>query len=158
MVKVVATSKGYDNIAVREVGEVFDWPGEKIPGWTRLAAFGGKGDHDGNGVTGGSVATATGEVVQIVVPADWQMLKAGDRKALAKQISGQNVANAAEADKIIGEYVALQTPEPFAAAPPPEVVAEAKVVANEQPDWVAPSGDAAVGAITSDQQPVQADD
>ena len=55
MVKVRATTKGYVGLVLREAGEVFDWPEcDKVGSWVKPVAFGGKGDHDGDGLTGGS--------------------------------------------------------------------------------------------------------
>lgn len=123
MVKVVAISKGYDNIAVREVGEVFDWPGEKIPGWTRLHAFGGKGDHDGDGRTGGSLPSIKPDAEDNAKPAK------GKRGRKAKDDA---------ADEI----------EPFGDAPEPVVMGKGNGVADElgsiEPDWVPPSAPKAV--------------
>ncbi len=60
MADVIANERGYFGGQVREAGDRFPVPDEimmdekKRPKWVRLAAFGGKGDHDGNGATGGA--------------------------------------------------------------------------------------------------------
>lgn len=60
MVDVIATERGYYGGEIREAGERFSIPDEVMkdekrrPRWVRLAAFGGKGDHDGDGFTGGA--------------------------------------------------------------------------------------------------------
>lgn len=64
MADVIANERGYFGGQVREAGDRFPVPDEimqdekKRPKWVRLAAFGGKGDHDGNGATGGAAAVA----------------------------------------------------------------------------------------------------
>lgn len=153
MAEVIARSKGYFGGEIREVGDPFDvpddiWNDEKRrPRWVAHAAFGGKGDHDGDGKTGGSKPANTAGDDTVVVPADWQNGSAADRKALAKRISGQNVPNAKEADEIIEAHVAANAPAPFSDAPEPENQApvRAKSEINDalgttQPDWVQPSG------------------
>ncbi len=55
MVKVRAIAKGYIGGIIREVGDVFEWPeGNKVGKWVKPVAFGGKGDHDGDGKVGGA--------------------------------------------------------------------------------------------------------
>ncbi|MDW9880489.1 hypothetical protein GOA90_25210 [Sinorhizobium meliloti] len=64
MAKVRALTRGYFGGIVREPGDVFSvpddlWDDEKRrPKWCAPAAFGGKGDHDGDGKPGGSVPAA----------------------------------------------------------------------------------------------------
>ena len=157
MADVIARSKGYFGGEIREVGDRFDVPDEiwndetRRPKWAAPAAFGGKGDHDGDGKAGGSVPVNTAGVEAVVVSPDWRNGNASERKALAKQISGQAVPNAKEADEIIEAYVAANAPAPFSDAPAPETAApvRAKSEINDAlgttaPDWIAPS--AAVAA------------
>lgn len=59
MTEVIATQKGFFG-QLREVGDKFDIPDElwadekRRPRWCAPAAFGGKGDHDGDGKPGGA--------------------------------------------------------------------------------------------------------
>lgn len=168
MVKVVATSKGYFGGEIREIGASFNvpddiWKDEKRrPSWAKLdpkAAFGGKGDHDGDGSVGGSKPGSTvlggtalgsgtvggeggGNPQPVSVPADWGSLPAGERKALASKISGSEVKKAPDADKIIAEYVEATKPAPFSDAPAPETVMPqgngvVEALGGPQPDWIA---------------------
>lgn len=152
MADVVALTKGYFGGRIIEPGESFHvpddvWSDEKRrPSWAKLdpsKAFGGKGDHDGDGKVGGSKpapSTHAGETVTI--PPDWQNKNAAERKALAKAISGQNVPNAAEADKVITAYVEANKPAPFADAPAPETAEPqgngVAAILGTAPDWLAP--------------------
>ena len=157
--KVIALTKGYFGGMVREFGEAFGIPDEiwddkrRRPRWVKLdpsEAFGGKGDHDGDGSIGGSKPAAphgdlegTGpksdDSKSIVIPADWSSQHHSKRKALAKAITGQPVADLATADNIIAAYVEASKPAPFADAPAPQTVAAAlKEVGGIQPDWEAP--------------------
>lgn len=167
MVKVVATEKGYFGSVVRELGESFNIPHEiwtdekKRPKWVKLDpkdAFGGKGDHDGDGSVGGSKPGGhkAGEKAieksgdgdgkagekpadTIEVPADWQNLHHSKRKALAKVISGSAVADLATADNVIAAYVEANKPPPFSDAPVPQTVMQAqKEAGGIKPDWEAP--------------------
>lgn len=60
MTEVVARDRGYFGGVVREVGDKFDVPDElwndekRRPSWAAPVAFGGKGDHDGDGKIGGA--------------------------------------------------------------------------------------------------------
>lgn len=150
MAKVVAKVRGYFGGMIREAGEVFTVPDDrKAPGWTRPYAFAGKGDHDGDGKTGGSKPAETpvkktepdDEPTAVVVPADWRNGKAADRKALAKAITGKIERHVEDADRIIEKYVETQKPEPFGDAPAPETAAGngvTEALGGVQPDWVAP--------------------
>lgn len=158
MVRVVAKERGYFGGEIREPGARFVIPDDlwedkaRRPKWAKLDpghAFGGKGDHDGNGEVGGSKSKASdpaGDKAGVVIPADWQNKSAAERKALAKAITGQNVPNATEADKIISAYVETSKPEPFGDAPEPETVKPGNglqaALGGVQPDWVAPGSDA----------------
>lgn len=146
MADVRATTRGYVGGVIREHGEVFAWPdGNKLGSWVEPVLFGGKGDHDGDGNVGGSKpARPAGSVA---VPADWRNGSAAERKALAKEISGSAVPNAAAADEIIEAHVAASAPAPFSDAPAPETAepVRAKSEINDalgttQPDWVMPTG------------------
>jgi hypothetical protein len=155
MAKVIAQEKGYFGGQIREMGDTFNvpdalWNDEKRrPRWAVPAAFSGKGDHDGDGKVGGSVpAKPAGDVV---VPADWRNGSAAERKALAKEISGSAVPNAAAADEIIEAHVAANAPAPFSDAPPAETVEPIRAsneindaLSTTQPDWVMPSSPVAV--------------
>lgn len=156
MSKVIALVRGYIGGVVRYQGDVFEWPhGVKLGRWVKLhgSAFGGKGDHDGDESVGGAAPA----VPAVTVPADWQNLKVAERKALAKSISGQNAANAAEADAVISAFVEANA-TPFADAPAPETVAPKgtglqEALGGTQPDWVDPAT-----GIPGGTAPVQADD
>lgn len=155
MPKVVATVRGYFGGMIREAGEVFHVPDDaKLPKWTRPHAFGGKGDHDGDGKTGGAKQPETakpGKTEQqpeadasaghVVVPADWRSKKVAERKALAKSITGEAVTVVADADRIIEAYVESTKPEPFSDAPAPETIGGSGVteaLGGVEPDWIAP--------------------
>ncbi|WP_045834469.1 hypothetical protein [Hyphomicrobium sp. 99] len=157
MAKVVAKVRGYFGGEIREPGSIFDVPDDlkNPPKWTRPYSFGGKGDHDGDGKTGGSkpaevTADQSKPAGPVVVPADWRDGKAADRKALAKAITGENVANATEADRIIAAYVEASESErgPFADAPAPVTVTGngvAEAIGGVQPDWIAPGSTGETG-------------
>lgn len=120
MVKVIANERGYFGDELREAGASFNvpddlWDDEKRrPKWVRLAAFNGKGDHDGDGRTGGSK------------PAD----DAPEGKGKGRKGKGK------------AETVDAPTAEPFAEAPEPIRVAnEANdATGGTEPDWIAPAG------------------
>lgn len=158
MAKVRAFSKGYFGGVIREIGDTFEVPDDiwddpkRRPKWVKPAAFGGKGDHDGDGKVGGSVPKA-GKVESskpagddksaVVVPADWQSMKAAERKGLAAKISGEKAPNVEEADKIIAAFIEASKPEPFADAPAPETANNGgngvqEALGSTQPDWVEP--------------------
>jgi hypothetical protein len=191
MVKVVATSKGYFGGEIREIGASFVVPDDiwrddkRRPSWAKLdarSAFGGKGDHDGDGSVGGSKPGAPGSVKAdamgstvltppgsaggnaggdepLIVPADWGSLPAPERKALASKISGGEVKKAPDADKIIAEYVEATKPTPFSDAPPPETVTKpagngiTEALGGPAPDWIA-HDPAGDPAPSGDPQPV----
>lgn len=155
MAKVVAKVRGYFGGEVKEAGAIFPVPDvimddpKKRPKWVRPYAFAGKGDHDGDGKTGGSKPDETAKLAfvvtgpgPVVVPPDWLNGKAAERKALAKSITGEHVSNVADADKIIAKYVEATKPEAFDDAPEPETVkAATEAMGGVQPDWVAPATD-----------------
>lgn len=129
MAKVVAISKGYFGGVIREVGDKFEWPDEtKLGSWVKPAEFGGKGDHDGDGKPGGSVASADDDKA----PADEKPAK-GKGKGKGKPETVQ----AAEA-------------EPFADAPAPATSEPqgngVKEELGVEPDWIAPGSEAPVMA------------
>lgn len=116
MVKVRAITKGYVGNVVREIGEVFEWPeGNKLGSWVKRLPFDGKGDHDGDGHTGGSKPAETVE---------------GDGKAKGKGKKGR------------AETVEAPTAEPFGDAPAPVRVENAvnDATGGTEPDWIAPQG------------------
>jgi len=163
MAKVRATARGYVGGVIRENGEVFEWPaGNKVGSWVEPVAFGGKGDHDGDGLTGGSLPSDPAGAV--TVAADWRSGSAADRKALAKQITGENVPNAKEADEIIEAHLAASGPGVFGDAPAPETAGPVRAsneindaLGSTQPDWIDPGAAPAAGVIGRDK-PVKADD
>lgn len=116
MVKVLVISKAYFSGEVREAGEVIDYPDDRWkarpPSWARLdpaTAFGGKGDHDGDGFVGGSLPKA-------------------DPPAKGKR-----------GRKLKAETVEVPEAEPFADAPEPMTVAQAmEEIGEVQPDWLPP--------------------
>lgn len=131
MAKVIAISKGYFGGVIREVGDKFEWPDDmKLGSWVTSAAFGGKGDHDGDGKPGGSKPDDADKK-----PA--QAKADGDGKPGKNRKGKPETVQAAEA-------------EPFADAPAPSTtepqgngVAEALGI---EPDWVPPGSDAPVMA------------
>ena len=159
MVKVVAVEKGYFGGEIRDVGASFDVPSEiwsdkkRRPKWVKPdpnIAFGGKGDHDGDGHVGGSTPKAEGEKAAVVIPADWRALAAAKRRELASSIIGQKVPNAAEADRVIDTYLESVKPEVFGDAPQLETVKGNGIVeglGGVQPDWVQPGEDDDKGDI-----------
>lgn len=124
MVKVRALEKGYVGGVIREMGDAFEWPeGIKIGSWVKPVAFGGKGDHDGDGLTGGSTPAAETADAKPGKPA-----KPGKGKK--------------------PETVKAPEAEPFAEAPAPETVQGngVKEALGVAPDWVAPGDDTPVMA------------
>lgn len=123
MVKVIANERGFFGGELRDAGAPFDVPDEiwddkkTRPKWVRLAAFGGKGDHDGDGRTGGTK------------PADDEGDDAG-KKGKGKKGKGK------------AETVDAPTAEPFGDAPAPERVANEvnEATGATEPDWIAPPG------------------
>ncbi|OHV24943.1 hypothetical protein EOS93_25200 [Rhizobium sp. RMa-01] len=144
MAEVIANTKGYFGGTIREAGEPFSVPDDiwddkkKRPKWVRVdpaSVFGGKGDHDGDGSVGGSKPSIPAGSVEI--PEAWEELAAADRKALAKALSGQAVANAKGADAIISAEVEKRTPAPKLAG---NGVQEA--LGGPAPDWLLPGAQA----------------
>ncbi|MBX5020420.1 hypothetical protein [Rhizobium lentis] len=149
MVKVIANTKGYIGGVVRELGEEFNvddelWADEKKrPKWVRpvrAELFGGKGDHDGDGKAGGSKPSLPAGPVDI--PEGWQELSAADRKALARALSGQAVANAKDADAVIEAEAARRNPAASSEAPKPEGNGVHEALGGPAPDWVMPGAQA----------------
>lgn len=107
MAKVIAVEKGYWGGMIREVGDVFDMPADeaKFTQWVKpdpATAFGGKGDHDGDGFVGGSK------------PADEKPAKRG-RKAKAETVEGPEAepfADAPEPTTIAEAQAELGTIQP----------------------------------------------
>ena len=125
MVKVRALTKGYAGLILREVGDVFDWPEDTPVGkWVKPVAFGGKGDHDGDGLTGGSKPQEP----------------AGDDDDDAK-------GKVKRGRKGKAETVQTETAEPFADPPPVRVSNEINdATGGTQPDWLPPSDNTPVQA------------
>lgn len=157
MTRVIAVRQGYFGGIRRDVGDKFNvpnsvWADEKRrPSWVKVdpaSVFGGKGDHDGDGFVGGSKPQGEdekeGEAKGVVIPADWKNGSAASRKALAKEICGQNVPNAKEADAIIEAHLEANKPEVFGDAPNPETAAKPEgnelqeALGGVEPDWVPP--------------------
>jgi len=115
MVKVRALTKGYVGNVIREIGDVFEWPKtDKVGSWVEPVEFGGKGDHDGDGLNGGSVPAA-------------------DEPKPGKAGKGGKKGKA--------ETVNAPTAEPFADAPAPETVSGSTAqaaIGGIQPDWLPP--------------------
>jgi hypothetical protein len=144
-ISVIATARGYAGGVLREVGDVFTWPEPVDPlkaSWVEphkarspyvapAKPDDDKGDDD---------------KAVIDIPADWANGSAAARKALAKEISGANPPNAAEADKVIQAYIDEHPREAFQEAPKPEVAKPTsdldKAIGGPAaaPDWVDPSG------------------
>lgn len=156
MAKVIATSRGYYGGIVRDPGDSFSVPDDiwsdpkRRPRWAKLdprSVFGGKGDHDGDGSVGGSKPKGGGDgdggsASAVTVPADWQNLKAAERKALAVKISGAPVKNVGDADKIVEAHAEASKPAAFDDAPEPTVVEGngVKEALGTEPDWIPPGG------------------
>ena len=117
-VEVRANTKGYVEGKLRNDGERFMWPaGVPIGSWVDPVAFGGKGDHDGDGLTGGSK------------PADYD---GDDAAKKGKDKKGKGKA----------ETVDAPTAEPFADAPAPVRVKNEinDATGGTEPDWIAQAG------------------
>lgn len=154
--EVRANTKGFDGHQLREAGERFMWPdGIPVGKWVDPIRFGGKGDHDGDGVDGGSKPVTTDSLpADFVLPADWRNLKAAERKALADKINGSGkVANAADADAVIEAYAEAHKPEAFGDAPAPQTVQDGIKDAGggPAPDWVAPGHIETPVAVADDE-------
>lgn len=151
MAKVIATSKGYFGGVVRDIGESFNVPDEiwndpkRRPSWASDGGSVGGPKPDEAGATVADVAATSAAAKAVEVPADWSGLHHSKRKALAKAITGEAVADLATADNIISAYVEANKPAPFEDAPAPQTVAQAqKATGGIEPDWVAPGEPTAV--------------
>lgn len=117
-VEVRASTAGYVGGELRPAGARFMWPaGVPLGSWVKPVAFGGKGDHDGDGLTGGAA------------PAD------DDGDDAAKKGKGKKGKGKAET-------VDAPTAEPFADAPAPVRVKNEinDATGGTEPDWIAPQG------------------
>jgi len=125
MAKVRAITRGYVGLIIREAGDVFDWPeGVPVGSWVKPVAFGGKGDHDGDGLTGGSLPSEP----------------AGD-----DDVDTKGKGKRGRKGKV--ETVQTETAEPFADPPPVRVENEINAaLGTTAPDWLPPSNDAPVQA------------
>ena len=115
-VEVRASTVGYVGGELRNDGERFMWPaGVPLGSWVKPVAFGGKGDHDGDGLTGGAAPAEPAE---------------GDGKPKGKGKKGK------------AETVDAPTAEPFAEAPEPIRVKNEinDATGGTEPDWIAPAG------------------
>lgn len=134
MVKVRALTKGYVGGVIRETGEVFDWPeGNKVGSWVKPVAFGGKGDHDGDGLTGGSLPGDAPDAAEAPGAGDDKPKGRGGRKK--------------------AETVQAPEAEAFGDAPAPETVQGNGVVealGGPAPDWLPPGA--------GDDKPVMAEE
>lgn len=132
MVNVRAKQRGYAGGAVREQGESFSWPdGVPLGKWVEPVAFAGKGDHDGDGKTGGTADADAGK---------------GDQSAPAEKGKGGRKPKAKPETVQAGEPA-----EPFADAPPAGEAGKGGGVQDAlggvEPDWVPPGG----GAVMADE-------
>lgn len=163
MVKVIATANGYFGNIYRVPGDSFDVPDElwsddkKRPRWVRLdtaKAFGGKGDHDGDGKVGGSkpkTAQASASAGP-VIPNNWTSLGPEDLKALAEKITGKAIKRVDLAAKAIQRHLDENKAAPFAEAPEPETVETkgngvTEALGGAAPDWLPPGGDGAPSQV-----------
>lgn len=132
MVKVRALERGYYAGIVRDEGEVFDFIGPgKRPSWTELVAFGGKGDHDGDGLTGGSKPKSDA--------VDLSSRTVSELRSIAEG-QGIDLTGLSRKSDIIAAIEAGSDNEPsevFGDAPEPQTVIEAQREAGGiEPDWV----------------------
>lgn len=119
MVKLLVINKAYFGGILREAGEVIEYPddryAERKPSWAvpdPKTAFGGKGDHDGDGFVGGSKP---------------------------REPEADEPAKGKRGRKPKAETVHAPTAAPFADAPTPQTIAEAqKEIGGIAPDWLPP--------------------
>ena len=114
-VEVRAVTVGYVGGELRAAGARFMWPaGVPLGSWVKPVVFGGKGDHDGDGLTGGSAP-------------------AGDDEDAPKKGKGKK-------GKAKPETVEQPDIEPFADAPEPVRVENEvnKATGGTEPDWLPP--------------------
>lgn len=155
MAKVIATERGYFGKELRDVGARFDVPDEiwndkkRRPKWAKrdpAHAFGGKGDHDGDGSVGGSKPgegidfskMKVDELREFAASNGVDLGEATKKADIIAILNGGNVGNTTDAPKS----------EPFADNGAPIHV---KNEVNEatgatEPDWIKPSGNAPVMA------------
>ncbi|CAA2140455.1 hypothetical protein [Hyphomicrobium sp. ghe19] len=156
MANVIAKARGYFGGVLREAGERFSISDDimkddkRRPSWVKLAAFGGNGDHDGNGTTGGSVAPAAGG--SDVGAGDAAGGSAADTAADVDDGKGKagkvgKAGKAGRAGKAKVETVDAPTAEPFADAPEPVRVENEidSALGRVQPDWIAPGSTGETG-------------
>lgn len=151
MAKVVATTKGYFGGVLRDYGDSFEVPDDvwndkkRRPSWVKLdpaSAFGGKGDHDGDGSVGGSKPADTSgahdftkmkvdELRAFAAEAGIDLGEATKKADIIAILNGGNVGNTTDAPKS----------EPFADNGGPETVqgnGVQEALGGPAPDWVAP--------------------
>ncbi|EJZ17389.1 hypothetical protein [Rhizobium sp. Pop5] len=138
MVTVIANERGYFDGELREIGACFVVPDElwndeeRRPKWASLAP---------RGVGGARIVKpkgGAGDDVVAEIPEDWQSLSATARKALARSISGELVANMKDADGVIAAEIERRAAE---AGSDGEKVAGngiQEALGLQQPDWVVP--------------------
>lgn len=134
MAKVRAVERGYYGGAIREEGEEFDFngPGSR-PAWMELVAFGGKGDHDGDGRTGGSKpkdddADLSGKTIPEL-----------RELAEAQGIDLAGITRKADIIAAIERGPDDRGAAPFSDAPEPQTLTEAQRAAGGiEPDWLPP--------------------
>ncbi len=144
MAEVIAVSHGYFGGQVREPGDKFDVPDElwadkkRRPSWAKAAKFGGKGDHDGDGVVGGfkPVEAAADDLSGLTVKQLREFAKehAIDITGLTAKDEIVAALSKGKATEDAGSDVFADAPEP-ASVPRGNGVSEALPV---EPDWVAP--------------------
>jgi hypothetical protein len=140
MVKVRALTRGFIGGVIREMGETFEWPeGHKMGSWVKPVGGASGGD---------AAALASSGKAQAEIPGDWKSAPAADRKALAAELSGKEVSDAKEADKIIeafnlvGSFQSAFQAAPFTETPEPATVTGNGIQAalgGVAPDWIAPA-------------------
>lgn len=138
MAKVRAAERGYYGGKVREEGEEFDFTGPGArPDWMELVAFGGKGDHDGDGMTGGSVPKTGGKPLTDMTVTDLREVAGARGIDLAGLTKKADILAAIEGGAAKTDTVDAPTADPFADAPEPQTLVEAqKAMGGIEPDWV----------------------
>ena len=146
-VEVRATTAGYVGGALRASGDRFMWPaGIPLGSWVAPVAFGGKGDHDGDGLTGGSKPSDEGKKLSDLTVPELRDLAEKRKVDLTGLTKKGDIVKALEG----GNVTSQPTAEPFGDAPAPIRVDNEinNITGGTEPDWIAPPSDA----------PVQADD
>lgn len=134
MAKVRAAERGYYGGAIREEGEEFDFngPGGR-PKWMELVAFAGKGDHDGDGRTGGSKPKGG--------DADLSSKTVPELREIAEEqgVDLTGITKKADIIAAIEAGPADEGAEAFGDAPEPQTITDAQREAGGiEPDWLPP--------------------